>query len=76
MSAERQTITTDQLAIGMYVAELDRPWLETPFLFQGFYIENAKDISELQEHCQHVLVDPGRVRSCTRSTSRRGERPR
>jgi len=60
MSAERQTITTDQLAIGMYVAELDRPWLETPFLFQGFYIESAKDIRELQEHCQHVLVDPGR----------------
>ena len=60
MSAERQTVTTDQLAIGMYVAELDRPWLETPFLFQGFYIENSKDISELQAHCQYVLVDPGR----------------
>ncbi len=60
MSAERQTITTDQLAVGMYVAELDRPWLETPFLFQGFYIESEKDIRELQEHCRHVLVDPGR----------------
>jgi len=60
MSAERQTVTTDQLAIGMYVAELDRPWLETPFLFQGFYIESSKDIRELQQHCQYVLVDPGR----------------
>jgi len=24
-----------QLEIGMFVAELDRPWIETPFLIQG-----------------------------------------
>jgi len=41
----------------MYVAELDRPWLETPFLFQGFYLETAKDISELQQYCKQVWVD-------------------
>lgn len=41
----------------MYVAELDRPWLETPFLFQGFYLETEKEIAELQRYCDHVHVD-------------------
>ncbi|MDQ2070799.1 DUF3391 domain-containing protein, partial [Natronospira bacteriovora] len=27
------------LKVGMYVAELDRPWIDSPFLFQGFRIE-------------------------------------
>ncbi len=42
---------------GMYVAELDRPWLETPFLFQGFVIENEDDLAQLREYCQYVFVD-------------------
>jgi len=43
--------------IGMYVSELDRPWLETPFLFQGFYIRNQEEIDALRAHCRHVVVD-------------------
>ena len=43
---------------GMYVAELDRPWLETPFLFQGFRITNGEELSQLQELCEYVFVDP------------------
>ena len=42
---------------GMYVCDLDRPWLETPFLFQGFLLENQADIDSLAEYCQHVYVD-------------------
>jgi putative nucleotidyltransferase with HDIG domain len=41
----------------MYVSELDRPWLETPFLFQGFQIRNQEEIEALQKHCQSVVVD-------------------
>ncbi len=41
----------------MYVSELDRPWLETPFLFQGFYIRNQEEIDALRAHCRHVVVD-------------------
>ena len=41
----------------MYVAHLDRPWTETPFLFQGFFIRNQDEIEELQRHCQFVYVD-------------------
>jgi putative nucleotidyltransferase with HDIG domain len=41
----------------MYVSALDRPWLETPFLFQGFEIKDGDDIAELRKHCKYVLVD-------------------
>ena len=40
-----------QLAKGMYVSRLDRPWVETLFMFQGFMIEDDKQIRSLQEHC-------------------------
>ncbi|MBT8092045.1 MAG: HD-GYP domain-containing protein [Gammaproteobacteria bacterium] len=41
----------------MYVSELDRPWLETPFLFQGFFIRSKNEIDELQQHCEFVYID-------------------
>jgi HD-GYP domain-containing protein (c-di-GMP phosphodiesterase class II) len=50
------TVAVNQLKIGMYVAELDRPWLETPFLFQGFYIRDQDEIEELKKYCDYVYV--------------------
>ena len=44
----------------MFVAQLDRPWLETPFLFQGFEIRDEKDLKQLQHYCRHVYVDATR----------------
>ena len=41
----------------MYVARLDRPWLETPFLFQGFPITTSADIDKLKQYCEFVYVD-------------------
>ena len=32
------------LVLGMYVVELDRPWLDSPFLFQGFELKTDLDI--------------------------------
>lgn len=49
-------IGVNQLKIGMYVAQLDRPWLETPFLFQGFYIREQDEIRDLREYCSYVHV--------------------
>ena len=51
-------LDVDQLEIGMYVAQLDRPWLETPFLFQGFYIRDDDELNELRKHCREVYVSP------------------
>ena len=52
-----------QLQIGMYVVELDRPWLETPFLTQGFDIRHRSQIAKIQRHCDYVYVlRPGATR--------------
>ena len=45
------------LKIGMYVTELDRPWLETPFILQGFKIEQYEDIETLSEYCDFVYIE-------------------
>jgi HD-GYP domain-containing protein (c-di-GMP phosphodiesterase class II) len=51
-------ITVDQLMFGMYVSKLDRPWTETPFMFQGFVLKNDKQIDALKKHCKSVFIDP------------------
>jgi HD-GYP domain-containing protein (c-di-GMP phosphodiesterase class II) len=56
---ETKVPTTD-LRIGMFVADLDRPWVDTPFLLQGFLIEGDAQIRELQQHCVWVVVDRAR----------------
>jgi len=49
-----------QLEPGMYIAHLDRPWLGSPFMVQGFYVHTQADITEVAEVCKHVFVDPRR----------------
>lgn len=51
-------ISVDDLAVGMFVAELDRPWLDTPFLLQGFLIDSPEQIETLRGYCRHVYIDP------------------
>ena len=53
-------LSVNQLAVGMFVVELDRPWLDTPFLLQGFLIEDEATLGQLQQMCDHVTVDPSR----------------
>jgi HD-GYP domain-containing protein (c-di-GMP phosphodiesterase class II) len=65
-----QTQVTD-LEVGMYVSALDRPWMDTPFLVQGFYIISQQDIEELERHCKFVYVDVYRSKV---SPSRRNSR--
>lgn len=48
------------LKIGMYVSNLDRPWIDTPFLLEGFLIETEEDISALVRHCVFVYIDTDR----------------
>lgn len=49
-------INASELAIGMYVSRLDRPWRETPFLFQGFHIAEASEIDEIKQQTEHVYI--------------------
>lgn len=51
-------VLVNELQFGMYVSKLDRPWTETPFLFQGFEITSSDTIQKLGEYCEYVYVDP------------------
>lgn len=57
---DRIKVEAAQLSIGMYVVELDRPWTDTSFLFQGFRIRQQQEIRLLQEVCNYVWVDAKR----------------
>jgi len=50
-------VSVNDVQLGMYISQLDRPWVETPFLFQGFYVTSPQDILELRKCCQYVFVD-------------------
>jgi HD-GYP domain-containing protein (c-di-GMP phosphodiesterase class II) len=50
-------VSTANLKVGMYVSKLDRPWMQTPFLIQGFFIEEKVQISKLVEYCDYVYID-------------------
>ena len=49
--------SVDELALGMFVSALDRPWLDTPFLVQGFLIEDEQTLAQLRQTCRKVTVD-------------------
>jgi len=53
-------IPVSQLAIGMHVVRLDRPWEDTDFLLQGFILQTEEDVLAVQQQCETVIVE-GRV---------------
>jgi len=50
-------VAVNELTVGMFVSGLDRPWTQTPFPLQGFYIRDLDEIRELKVHCNHVYID-------------------
>jgi HD-GYP domain-containing protein (c-di-GMP phosphodiesterase class II) len=53
----KKLIPVEELKLGMYVLELDRPWLGSPFQYQGFQITTEFEIGELKKHCRAVFID-------------------
>jgi HD-GYP domain-containing protein (c-di-GMP phosphodiesterase class II) len=53
----RKQVSVGDLQFGMYVAELDRPWTDTPFMFQGFHLRTDQQLAALKKFCKHVFVD-------------------
>lgn len=45
-----------ELALGMRVDELDKPWLDSPFLFQGFFIDTEEELAAVRRECEYVYV--------------------
>ena len=56
----KKQVVVGELRLGMYVVELDRPWLGTPFDFQGFPLTDEEQIDSLRSFCKVVYVDPER----------------
>lgn len=54
---ERRWVHRNQLEIGMYVSELDRPWSETRFMFQGFAIDSIETLRAVQDACEYAQVE-------------------
>jgi HD-GYP domain-containing protein (c-di-GMP phosphodiesterase class II) len=56
----KKAVPVSDLKLGMYVIELDRPWLGTPFDFQGFPLTSNEQIEQLRQFCEIVYIDPDR----------------
>lgn len=64
-------VPVSDLQLGMYVSELDRPWLETPFLVQGFLIRDPAELQVLAEVCEYVVIDERKSPAVIKQTAKR-----
>jgi HD-GYP domain-containing protein (c-di-GMP phosphodiesterase class II) len=53
----KKTVSVEQLKFGVYVYELDRPWTDTPFMYQGFVISSDAQMQALKKYCKKVVID-------------------
>lgn len=56
MLIEEHKVEVAKLRPGMFVSRLDRDWVGTPFLLQGFLADDG-DVALLRECCSHVYID-------------------
>lgn len=56
-NVRREKIQVSLLDVGMFVCELDRPWLSTPFMLEGLLIEDDEQITKIASLCEFVYVD-------------------
>jgi len=56
-TSNRLQVPVANLKLGLFVAELDRPWVGTPFLLQGFLLDSVDDLETLREYCSFVYVN-------------------
>lgn len=57
MAIKQIQLDVNELVLGMFVSGLDRPWTQTPFPLQGFFIHSQQDIQQLKNYCRHVHID-------------------
>ncbi len=69
----KRKVAAEDLSVGMYVAELDRPWeaapFESPFELQGFAIHSVDDLLKVKNLCRYVYIDPNLGLGATRYLS-------
>ncbi|HEY7773135.1 MAG TPA: DUF3391 domain-containing protein [Marinagarivorans sp.] len=57
MGVKQVKVDVSEVTIGMFVSGLDRPWTQTPFPLQGFYVRDLDEINLLKSHCRHIYID-------------------
>ena len=57
---KKEQVGVEKLTLGMYVTELDRSWTGTPFMLQGFLLDDQKDLDTMQTLCKFVYIDRSR----------------
>jgi len=54
---KKEKVEAHQIALGMFVIELDRPWIDSPFFLQGFLLDDQEDLDKMRALCQFVFID-------------------
>ena len=57
MGVNHKKIPVEKINVGMYVSALDRPWIDTDFLLEGFFIQDLHDVKKIQKLCEFVYID-------------------
>lgn len=69
----KQKTAVNEVQLGMYVSELDRPWsavpFEPPFEIQGFTVSSESDLNQIKKYCQYVYVDVPDETDCMDDTT-------
>src|SRR5262249_60900364 len=53
----KKQVPVESMKFGVYIHELDRPWTDTPFMFQGFVLNTEAQFNALKKHCKKVFID-------------------
>ena len=67
-SSMKKRIDISEIRLGMRVVELDRPWLDTPFLYHQFDIKTDTDLAMLRKFCRYIYIE-AEEQAATRSTA-------
>ncbi len=69
----KKEVSVEELQFGVFVAELDRPWTDTPFMFQGFMLKDPKQLETLKKFCKKVIIDLEKGADVAGGTPARGQ---
>ena len=73
MGVQQKKVLVHDLELGMFVSDLDRPWHQTPFPIQGFFIRSQDDVRALTSHCKWVSVDVAESRDSVDASRKDGK---
>jgi len=72
MDIKKEKVSANAIELGMFVAELDKPWMESDFLIQGFVIEDQEDLNKIRSTCEFIIID--RTKSVGNQFAAKGKR--